>query len=143
MPSHGVLEGQPSHIFFGSTLIAIWFFPGTPRPPLFEGRDVYILGAANVGKSAFINALLKWTLYEQVANAALDCQCLEVAKDNCDHLPLEIDEYELVDPVDILTPLEKSGFWNGVFPPQPTIDIQPPQQDEDEDEDTDTGSYDD
>nr|XP_043618716.1 protein MOR1 isoform X2 [Erigeron canadensis] len=26
----------------------------------------------------------------------------------------EIDEYELVDPVDILTPLEKSGFWNGV-----------------------------
>ncbi|KAI3697123.1 hypothetical protein L6452_29887 [Arctium lappa] len=84
------------------------------RPPLFEGRDVYILGAANVGKSAFINALLKWTLYEQVANAALDCQCLEVAKDNCDHLPLEIDEYELVDPVDILTPLEKLGFWNGM-----------------------------
>ncbi|PWA59320.1 ARM repeat superfamily protein [Artemisia annua] len=28
--------------------------------------------------------------------------------------PQEIDEYELVDPVDILTPLEKSGFWNGV-----------------------------
>ncbi|KAI5348677.1 hypothetical protein L3X38_001564 [Prunus dulcis] len=28
--------------------------------------------------------------------------------------PLEIDEYELVDPVDILTPLEKSGFWDGV-----------------------------
>ncbi|XP_072993641.1 protein MOR1-like isoform X1 [Typha latifolia] len=26
----------------------------------------------------------------------------------------EIDEYELVDPVDILTPLEKSGFWDGV-----------------------------
>ena len=24
--------------------------------------------------------------------------------------PQEIDEYELVDPVDILTPLEKSGF---------------------------------
>ncbi|KAM0898361.1 hypothetical protein ACQ4PT_021964 [Festuca glaucescens] len=28
--------------------------------------------------------------------------------------PMEIDEYDLVDPVDILTPLEKSGFWNGV-----------------------------
>ncbi|KAL7243803.1 hypothetical protein ACSBR1_016095 [Camellia fascicularis] len=28
--------------------------------------------------------------------------------------PQEIDEYELVDPVDILTPLEKAGFWNGV-----------------------------
>jgi len=28
--------------------------------------------------------------------------------------PQEIDEYELVDPVDILTPLEKSGFWDGV-----------------------------
>ncbi|KAG8385593.1 hypothetical protein BUALT_Bualt03G0061300 [Buddleja alternifolia] len=29
-------------------------------------------------------------------------------------IPQEIDEYELVDPVDILTPLEKSGFWEGV-----------------------------
>ncbi|KAJ7975023.1 protein MOR1 [Quillaja saponaria] len=28
--------------------------------------------------------------------------------------PHEIDEYELVDPVDILTPLEKFGFWEGV-----------------------------
>ncbi|KQK10308.1 protein MOR1 isoform X2 [Brachypodium distachyon] len=28
--------------------------------------------------------------------------------------PTEIDEYDLVDPVDILTPLEKSGFWDGV-----------------------------
>ncbi|XP_039052270.1 protein MOR1-like isoform X2 [Hibiscus syriacus] len=28
--------------------------------------------------------------------------------------PAEIDEYDLVDPVDILTPLEKSGFWDGV-----------------------------
>ncbi|XP_009387376.1 protein MOR1 isoform X2 [Musa acuminata AAA Group] len=28
--------------------------------------------------------------------------------------PQEIDEYELVDPVDILTPLDKSGFWDGV-----------------------------
>ena len=29
-------------------------------------------------------------------------------------VPVEIDEYDLVDPVDILTPLEKSGFWDGV-----------------------------
>uniref|UniRef100_A0A2P2MMY9 Protein MOR1 n=1 Tax=Rhizophora mucronata TaxID=61149 RepID=A0A2P2MMY9_RHIMU len=28
--------------------------------------------------------------------------------------PHEIDEYDLLDPVDILNPLEKSGFWNGV-----------------------------
>ncbi|KFK36460.1 hypothetical protein AALP_AA4G127500 [Arabis alpina] len=28
--------------------------------------------------------------------------------------PPEIDEYDLMDPVDILTPLEKSGFWDGV-----------------------------
>lgn len=28
--------------------------------------------------------------------------------------PMEFDEYDLVDPVDILTPLEKSGFWDGV-----------------------------
>ncbi|XXG85325.1 hypothetical protein AAC387_Pa11g0421 [Persea americana] len=30
------------------------------------------------------------------------------------NVPQEIDEYELVDPVDILTPLDKSGFWDGV-----------------------------
>ncbi|XP_022845656.1 protein MOR1-like isoform X2 [Olea europaea var. sylvestris] len=29
-------------------------------------------------------------------------------------VPEVIDEYELVDPVDILTPLEKLGFWDGV-----------------------------
>ncbi|KAJ6423152.1 hypothetical protein OIU84_024144 [Salix udensis] len=28
--------------------------------------------------------------------------------------PQEIDEYDLIDPVDILGPLEKSGFWDGV-----------------------------
>jgi cytoskeleton-associated protein 5 len=26
----------------------------------------------------------------------------------------DIDEYDLVDPVDILTPLSKSSFWDGV-----------------------------
>nr|XP_016493302.1 PREDICTED: LOW QUALITY PROTEIN: protein MOR1-like [Nicotiana tabacum] len=29
-------------------------------------------------------------------------------------VPQEIDEYDLVDPVDILIPLEKTGFWEGV-----------------------------
>ncbi|XP_076948805.1 protein MOR1-like [Bidens hawaiensis] len=36
------------------------------------------------------------------------------AEESAAEVPQEIDEYELVDPVDILTPLEKSGFWNGV-----------------------------
>lgn len=31
--------------------------------------------------------------------------------------PQEIDEYDLVDPVDVLAPLEKSGFWEGVVSP--------------------------
>lgn len=35
-------------------------------------------------------------------------------EESVDDTPQEIDEYELVDPVDILTPLEKSGFWDGV-----------------------------
>ncbi|KAK6149887.1 hypothetical protein DH2020_017412 [Rehmannia glutinosa] len=36
------------------------------------------------------------------------------AEESAADIPQEIDEYELVDPVDILTPLEKSGFWEGV-----------------------------
>ncbi|GER25405.1 microtubule organiziation 1 family protein [Striga asiatica] len=36
------------------------------------------------------------------------------AEESAADVPQEIDEYELVDPVDILTPLEKSGFWEGV-----------------------------
>ncbi|KAL6546635.1 Protein MICROTUBULE ORGANIZATION 1 [Orobanche minor] len=36
------------------------------------------------------------------------------AEESLADIPQEIDEYELVDPVDILTPLEKSGFWEGV-----------------------------
>ncbi|XP_051114750.1 putative nitric oxide synthase [Andrographis paniculata] len=35
-----------------------------------KGRDVYILGSANVGKSAFINALLKMLSYKDPAAAA-------------------------------------------------------------------------
>lgn len=36
------------------------------------------------------------------------------SEESAAEIPQEIDEYELVDPVDILAPLEKSGFWNGV-----------------------------
>ncbi|XP_057949966.1 protein MOR1 isoform X2 [Malania oleifera] len=36
------------------------------------------------------------------------------SEESASDAPQEIDEYELVDPVDILTPLEKSGFWDGV-----------------------------
>ncbi|XP_039113731.1 protein MOR1 [Dioscorea cayenensis subsp. rotundata] len=36
------------------------------------------------------------------------------SEDSVLEAPQEIDEYELVDPVDILTPLDKSGFWDGV-----------------------------
>ncbi|XP_038695975.1 protein MOR1-like [Tripterygium wilfordii] len=36
------------------------------------------------------------------------------SEESVDDVPQEIDEYELVDPVDILAPLEKSGFWEGV-----------------------------
>ncbi|KAM7525117.1 hypothetical protein LguiA_015019 [Lonicera macranthoides] len=36
------------------------------------------------------------------------------SEESAAEIPQEIDEYELVDPVDILTPLEKSGFWDGV-----------------------------
>ncbi|KAM7500819.1 hypothetical protein LguiA_025233 [Lonicera macranthoides] len=38
----------------------------------------------------------------------------EPSEDNTADVPQEIDEYELVDPVDILIPLERSGFWDGV-----------------------------
>lgn len=36
------------------------------------------------------------------------------SEDSVADAPQEIDEYELVDPVDILTPLEKTVFWDGV-----------------------------
>nr|GFD16445.1 hypothetical protein [Tanacetum cinerariifolium] len=36
------------------------------------------------------------------------------SEESAAEIPLGEDEYELVDPVDILTPLEKSGFWNNV-----------------------------
>ncbi|CAI0546153.1 unnamed protein product [Linum tenue] len=47
---------------------------------------------------------------ESVAEAVGPSQ----AEESVDDVPQEIDEYELMDPVDILTPLEKSGFWDGV-----------------------------
>ncbi|KAG6755568.1 hypothetical protein POTOM_041399 [Populus tomentosa] len=47
---------------------------------------------------------------EGVSEVAGPGQSEEVAPD----APQEIDEYDLMDPVDILSPLEKSGFWDGV-----------------------------
>uniref|UniRef100_A0ACD5W2B5 Uncharacterized protein n=1 Tax=Avena sativa TaxID=4498 RepID=A0ACD5W2B5_AVESA len=47
---------------------------------------------------------------EAVPEATGASTCDEAVPD----APMEIDEYDLVDPVDILTPLEKSGFWDGV-----------------------------
>ncbi|XVE91320.1 hypothetical protein DITRI_Ditri20bG0144200 [Diplodiscus trichospermus] len=49
--------------------------------------------------------------HEAVSEAAAGTGAVE---DSAADTPQEIDEYELVDPVDILTPLEKSGFWDGV-----------------------------
>lgn len=37
-----------------------------------------------------------------------------ISEESAIEAPQEIDEYDLVDPVDILAPLEKSGFWEGV-----------------------------
>ncbi|KAG5622631.1 hypothetical protein H5410_007849 [Solanum commersonii] len=47
---------------------------------------------------------------EEVSEAVASGPSDESAAD----IPQEIDEYDLVDPVDILTPLEKTGFWEGV-----------------------------
>ncbi|CAN1226033.1 Protein MOR1 [Linum grandiflorum] len=47
---------------------------------------------------------------ETVAEAVGPSQSEEAADD----VPQESDGYEFIDPVDILTPLEKSGFWDGV-----------------------------
>ncbi|CAD5196375.1 unnamed protein product [Musa acuminata subsp. malaccensis] len=38
----------------------------------------------------------------------------DASEESTSDAPQEIDEYELVDPVDILNPLDKSGFWDGV-----------------------------
>ncbi|KAM3352111.1 hypothetical protein ACQJBY_023785 [Aegilops geniculata] len=50
-------------------------------------------------------------LEEEAAPETTGASTSEVAVPDA---PMEIDEYDLVDPVDILTPLEKSGFWDGV-----------------------------
>ena len=49
-----------------------------------------------------------WTNYSLVTKNFYHSNTLQLS------VPQEIDEYDLVDPVDILTPLEKSGFWEGV-----------------------------
>ncbi|CAH9141710.1 unnamed protein product [Cuscuta epithymum] len=47
-------------------------------------------------------------------DAVPEIACSGPSEEPAADTPQEIDEYELVDPVDILTPLEKSGFWEGV-----------------------------
>ena len=47
-------------------------------------------------------------------NATNMCYYLVSLSFDIESTPQKIDEYDLVDPIDILTPLEKSGFWDGV-----------------------------
>ncbi|XP_024016718.1 protein MOR1 isoform X2 [Eutrema salsugineum] len=51
---------------------------------------------------------------EPEAEASSDAVGVGPSEEPVADAPQEIDEYDLMDPVDILTPLEKSGFWDGV-----------------------------
>ncbi|XP_041022331.1 ER membrane protein complex subunit 2-like isoform X1 [Juglans microcarpa x Juglans regia] len=52
----------------------------------------------------------EWTLYEQVAIAAMDCQCLDVAKDCIKVLQKRFQESKRVGRLEALL-LEAKGFW--------------------------------
>ncbi|KAI8564586.1 hypothetical protein RHMOL_Rhmol03G0191700 [Rhododendron molle] len=59
-----------------------------------KGRDVYILGSANVGKSAFINALLKMMSYKDpVAAAAQKYRPIQSAVPGTTLGPIQIDAF--------------------------------------------------
>ncbi|KAH7855084.1 hypothetical protein Vadar_021050 [Vaccinium darrowii] len=59
-----------------------------------KGRDVYILGSANVGKSAFINALLKMMSYKDpVAAAAQKYKPIQSAVPGTTLGPIQIDAF--------------------------------------------------
>ncbi|KAL3524154.1 hypothetical protein ACH5RR_016988 [Cinchona calisaya] len=59
-----------------------------------KGRDVYILGSANVGKSAFINALLKMLSYKDpVAAAARKYKPIQSAVPGTTLGPIQIDAF--------------------------------------------------
>ncbi|CAI9092034.1 OLC1v1027173C3 [Oldenlandia corymbosa var. corymbosa] len=59
-----------------------------------KGRDVYILGSANVGKSAFINALLKTLSYKDpVAAAARKYKPIQSAVPGTTLGPIQIDAF--------------------------------------------------
>ncbi|GAA0185908.1 hypothetical protein LIER_33196 [Lithospermum erythrorhizon] len=59
-----------------------------------KGRDVYILGSANVGKSAFINALLKFLSYKDpVAAAAQKYKPIQSAVPGTTLGPIPIDAF--------------------------------------------------
>ncbi|XP_008804673.2 protein MOR1-like isoform X2 [Phoenix dactylifera] len=51
---------------------------------------------------------------EPEQEAVIEAASAGASEESVADAPQEIDEYELVDPVDILAPLEKSGFWDGV-----------------------------
>ncbi|XP_059624874.1 NO-associated protein 1, chloroplastic/mitochondrial isoform X2 [Cornus florida] len=60
-----------------------------------KGRDVYILGSANVGKSAFINALLKMMSYKDpVAAAARKYKPIQSAVPGTTLGPIQIDAFQ-------------------------------------------------
>ncbi|GKA30765.1 RNA-directed DNA polymerase, eukaryota, reverse transcriptase zinc-binding domain protein [Tanacetum coccineum] len=52
--------------------------------------------------------------FEPERKVATDATRSVPSEESAAEIPLEKDKYKLVDPVDILTPLEKSGFWNKV-----------------------------
>ncbi|KAL2464827.1 Protein MOR1 [Forsythia ovata] len=51
---------------------------------------------------------------EPEQEAAAEAAGSDPSEEPAADIPQKVDEYDLVDPVDILTPLEKSGFWEGV-----------------------------
>ena len=95
-------------------LLVIFFRSEQDREPELEAVSE-VAGPSNVEESVadrmyfIVNFRLhKFLTFLNKANLIL-LACISVLS-----ALLEIDEYELVDPVDILTPLEKSEFWDGV-----------------------------
>ncbi|KAK9120845.1 hypothetical protein Syun_018462 [Stephania yunnanensis] len=87
--SQGIKEGFPSFIDEKPTLL------GNSHPfYACSGRDVYILGSANVGKSAFINALLKTMAQKDpVAAAARKYKPIQSAVPGTTLGPIQIDAF--------------------------------------------------
>ncbi|GKB52804.1 protein MOR1 isoform X1 [Tanacetum coccineum] len=69
---------------------------------------------ANVTVAAKPTRKLRSEQVKEPEESATDATRSGPFEESAAGIPLEKDEYELVDPDDILTPLEKSGFWNKV-----------------------------